>query len=322
MPQYSRNVVILGKLEVTYGVYNDPSNTDAILAGSNWSITHDVSKINRDLLRAYMGAMETVPGAAFVQLQFTTEMAGSGAAITEPAWSGLLKIAGFSGALTAAVKWDYTPISDGFPSMSLQAYFAGTKISVRGARVMKCDIDMSVNGIPMMTWTIIGIENNPYSEIALPTPTFTAWKRPLVLTDANSADIRFGSTYSAATGALSGGTAFRSKGLKLGITNNCKGKPFLGGDVVLITQREITGEMTLDLEPADRVAFYTAFKANTTSSVSFGIGTAAGSIVRLFMPAVERNDPQNIDDDGQMLMTYSIRARPNTGNDELRFVTL
>jgi hypothetical protein len=324
MAYYSRNVVIAAVLESTYGTYIAPTAAaNGILIGSDWSVTPDIPKIERDVLRAYMGGKETIPGSGSVQVQFTTELASSGTVGTEPAWGPLLKAAGFSGALTTGVKYDYTPISDAFPSLSLSAWFGGVRLNLKGCRVVKVDLDLTVSSIPKATWTIIGIETAAApTEATTPSPTLTAWKAPFVMTDANAADIRFGTTYTAATGVLTGGTAYPSKGLKLSISTSGGYRAFLGGDAIVITNREITGEATFDLASADRVAFYAACKASTLSSMSWVIGVGAGNILKLFMPSVERNDPTNIDDDGLLLSGYSFRCRPLSGNDELRFVCM
>jgi len=317
-------MTIVATANGSYGVYTAPATTDAVLVGTDFKIDPEVITVDRDVYTGSMGGKQSIPGEAYVQISFTIELAGSGAAITEAAWNSILKAAGAVGVLTPGVKWDYTPITDQFPSLSMRIFRSGYVHVVRGCRVAKIDFDFSVSTLPTAVLTLIGIDNGRQVAVNQPTPNLTAWKTPVVITDANTGDLRFGGTYSNATGAFTGGTNYGSKGLKLTWDNSAKFRPFLGGSGVPITNREVTGSFVLDLPPADNVAFYNAFKANSTISLAFVIGSVSGSILKLWMPAIERNNPGDEDDDGLALASYSLRARPSAMglNDEIRIITM
>lgn len=318
-------VTCVAMAQASYGVFSAPvPGTDAMLVGTDLKIKPNVIMVERDVHTGSMGGKQMLPGEASVEISFTIELAGSGNAVSEVAWALLIKCAGASGALTAGTKWDYTPITDNFPSMSMRIWRAGWFHNIKGAQVSKIEFDFTVSTCPTAAITIIGIDMARIATVSMPTPNLTAWKTPIVITDANTGDIRFGSAYNSSTGAFTGGTAYGSKGLKLTWDNSAKFRPFLGGSGVRITNREITGSMSLDLSGTDAVTFYNAFKANTLSSLSFSIGSTPGSIFKIFMQGVERSDPTDEDDDDLLLAGWNFRARSSGYgmNDEIRLITM
>jgi hypothetical protein len=148
------------------------------------------------------------------------------------------------------------------------------------------------------------------------TPTLTAWKTPVVVTNANDGDITLGCTY--ASGTISGGTAYNSKGLALDVNANVVFTPLLGSETVDLVDRAMTGSASLDLTAANQVTFKTAVDANTTISLGFIHGTAAGNIVTFYAPVVQRINPKVEDLNGYMMCAYDLRLMPSSGNDELR----
>ena len=128
-------------------------------------------------------------------------------------------------------------------------------------------------------------------------------------------------TYTAATGVLSGGTIFPSRGLRLDIANNVVFQPLLGGETVEIAQRDPTGSVSLDLTAAQAVTAMADVLANTTTGVGLTHGTTAGNIVVLHAPKVQRINPGVEDLNGNAMHTYALRLLPTTGNDELRIVS-
>jgi hypothetical protein len=128
-------------------------------------------------------------------------------------------------------------------------------------------------------------------------------------------------TYSPATGVLSGGTPYTSRGLSLDLANNAVFQPLLGGETVEITNREPTAAISLDLSAAQAVSFMADVLANTTTGLGLTHGTTAGNIVVIHAPKVQRIDPTIEDLNGNAFHRYNVRVLPNTGNDELRIVT-
>jgi hypothetical protein len=322
MPRYLRNTVILAKLETTAGTDSTPAGaTDALLVSAVTINPLQAANVNRDLIRGYFGGSDQLVGTASVEVSFEVEIAGSGTPTTAPAWGKLLKACGFAETVqTASV--DYLPTSTFGASTSLSIYYYldGQLHKLLGARGT-FTIAMGVGERPVFRFRFVG-KNGGLTAATNAVPTLTAWRTPVVVTDPNTGDITLGSlTYTAATGVLSGGTAFTSRGLSLDIGNNVVFQPLLGAETVEITQREITGSISLDLTAAQAVTAMTDVLANTTTGLGLTHGTTAGNIVVLHAPVMQRVDPTVEELNGQAFHRYNMRILPSTGNDELRIVS-
>lgn len=319
-----RKTVILAKLETTYGTDSTPTGSADALLISNQSINPLVANnAERNTVTGNLGSSEQLVGTAYVECSFDIDLAGSGTATTAPAWGKLLRACGFA-ETTQTASVDYTPISDisGVTNTSLTIYYYldGQLHKLLGARGT-FSIEAGIGEKPVLRFRFIG-KNGGLTAATNATPTLTAWRTPLVVTDANTGDITLGSlTYTTATGVLSGGTAYPSRGVRLDIGNNVVFQPLLGAETVEITQRDPSGSISLDLTAAQAVTAMTDVLANTTTGLGLTHGTTAGNIVVLHAPKVQRINPTVEDLNGNALHAYALRLLPNTGNDELRIVS-
>ena len=317
MARYSRNTAILAKVETTYGTDAVPTGAANAILVSNFEINpYNANNVNRDLVRGYFGGSEQLVGTANVSCSFDVELAGSGTAGTAPAWGPLLKACGFSETVTAVTRVDYTPVSTALDSATIYWYDDGALHKLLGARGT-FDLKMGIGERPVMSFKFTGLDGG-LTASANPSLTLTAWKTPLVITDPNTGDVTLGCSYSA--GALSGGTVYPSRGLELSLGNDVKHTPLLGGETVDITQRDVSGKLTLDLTAAQEVTFMTNVKANTTQGIGITHGTTAGNICLVFGIAAQLFNPKKEDQDGRRLIGYDMRLVPSAGNDELRIV--
>lgn len=326
----SRNIVVLAKVETTPGTYLAPAaGTDAIMIGSDVTFRQNVGKLDRDNLREVMGSADNLNGFVYDELTFSTELAASGTQGTPPAWGVLLRAAGFAQTVVASTLVHYTPISDAMEALSVSYFFGGVRRNMRGARVRRVVLSLGVNGIPRATWTIIGVpRQNPDQGMvptAAPTPTLTAWQLPRpILGDAGVQNITMGSTLNQGTGAISGGTAYKTKGMTITIENDCSARPFLGwgGDNCPIVDRDIKVAIPFDLDGTERAAFYANCIDNVYSSLSQVLGGTSflGTTIKLFMPRTQLIDPETNDDAGLLLAGYTLNVLPNAGNDDI-FIT-
>lgn len=319
-----RNTVILAKLEPTYGTDSVPTGAANALLVSNQTINPLVAQnVERPVLRASIGGFEQLVGTNYLEVSFDVELAGSGTPTTPPAWGPLLKACGFAETVqTASV--DYLPISaiSGVTNTSLSIYFYmdGQLHKLLGARGT-FSIQAGVGERPVFRFRFIG-KNGGLTAAANATPTLTAWRTPQIITDANTGDVLLGAlTYTAATGVLSGGTAYVSRGLQIDVGNNVVFQPLLGGETVEISARDATGSVSFDLTAANAASFMTDVLANTTTGIGMTHGTTAGNIVVLHAPTAQRINPGMEDLNGNALHSYQLRLIPSAGNDELRIVS-
>lgn len=317
MTRLVRNTVLLAGPEGTYGV--DPTlsaGSNAILISNLTANPINAQNVDRELLRAYMGASEQLVGDRFVELTFDVELAGSGTAGNAAAWGCLLEACGWD-ENDAGAYITYTPITSAIISLRMEYYDSGVKHAVAGARG-RVEFVLGQGERPVMRYTFMGLYATP-TAVSVPSATLTAFQKPLVVTNANSGDVTFGVTYSA--GANSGGTAYPSRGLNLNSGNNVVHTPLLGGEEVDITDRQVTGTVELDLTAAQEVTFMGTVEANSTQTMGFQHGADAGNIVLLYAPAVQLINPKKVDYNGRRLIGFDMRLVPSSGNDELVIVT-
>ena len=322
MPRIIRNTLILAKLEPTYGTDSAPvGGTDALLVSDPTINPLVANSVARNFVRGYLGGSEQLVGTNYVEVSFTVEAAGSGTPTTAPAWGKLLKACAW-GETVATASVDYLPISTFGASTSLTIYYYldGQLHKLLGARGT-FQLAMGVGERPEFRFRFIG-KNGGLTAASNPSPTLTAWRTPLVVTDTNSGDLALGGvTYTTATGVVSGGTGIVSKGLQLDAGNNLVFQPLVGAETVEITDRQITGALSLDLSAAQAVTAMADVLANTTTGLGFTHGTVAGNTLVVYSPLVQRVSPSVEDLNGNALHAYQLRMVPSTGNDELRIVS-
>ena len=321
MPRQIEKTVILAKLETTYGTDATPTGAaDAVLVSSPQAIPLQANNVDRALVRGYFGGSEQLVGTASKAVTFDVELAGSGTPTTPTQWGRLLQACGFSQTIGAA-SVDYLPTSTFGASSSLTIFYQldGEQHKLLGARGT-FSLAMGVGERPLLRFRFVGLDGGA-TATANATPTLTAYQVPVVVTDQNSGDILLGPTYTPATGVLSAGTAYPSRGLALDVNNRVSYQALLGGESVEITGRDVNGNISFDLTAAQAVSFLTDVKANTTTSLGFTHGITAGNIVVIYGPKVQRVDPTFEDMEGRAMSRYNTRFVPSSGNDELRIVT-
>jgi len=319
MARFTRKTVILAKIETVTGTDALPSgSSDAVLI-SNQSITpYNANNISRALVRAYFGASGQLVGSGYVDISFDVEIAGSGAAGTAPAWGPLLRACSFAETLTASVRAEYNPITDGMESATIYYYDDGALHKLLGARG-SFSMKMNAGERPVFSFHFLGIYA-PVTAAANPSQTLTAWQTPLAVIAANSGDITLGCTYTAATPALTGGTAHASRGIEIDVGVNVQHTPLLGGESIDITAREASARFLLDLTAAQEATAMVGILNNATTSAGFEHGTTAGNKLLVYMPALRRFNPRKEEFNGRRLIGFDASVEPVSGNDELKIV--
>lgn len=321
MPRYVRNTVILAKVETTAGTDASPTGAaDAVLVSAMTINPLNAQNVNRDLVRGYFGGSEQLVATAFVTLDITVELAGSGTAATAPQWGDLLLGCAMAEAsLSTPSRVEYTPVSSSLKTLTIYYYDDGVLHKMLGA-MGTCKLSAKVGERPTLQFTFTGLDGGISAASA--SGTYTAWKTPPTMTKANVVDITLGCTYSA--GALASGTVYPSTGLEIDWGNTVNYTPLLSSDRVDISQREMTGSLQLDLTAANEVSFMATVKANTTQSLGLTIGTAAGNKIIIHTPAMQLINPSKQELNGSRLIGYDLRFVPTaggSGNDEIRIVT-
>jgi len=319
MARYIRNTTVLAKIETTYGTDAVPTGAANAILVSDVSINPIADNVSRDLIRPYMGASEELIGNKHIEIDMTVELQNGGAAGTAPAWGPLLRACGFAeAALLTPSRVEYTPISTAMESVSIYYYLDGVLYKALGARGT-VDFGLGIGERPTMKFKFVAVDGG----IAAGTPSgvsFTGFKTPLAVTEANVNTFLLGCTYAA--GVLSAGTSYVSRGLEFSLGADTKYIPTLGGESADIIDRQATGKITLDLAAADEVTMKTAIDANTLTSIGMTLGTTAGYKTMVFLPTCQRINPKTEDVDGRAMMAMDLRLVPSSGNDEIRIIML
>jgi hypothetical protein len=320
-PRLIRKTAILAKLETTYGVDPIPTGAANALVVSNLSINPlNAEYVARDIIRAYLGASEELPGASYIECGFDVELVGSGTIAVAPAWGPLMRAIGFAEVITATTRVDYVPVSGDFESACIYWYDDGVLHKLLGVRGT-ATLDLGVGNKPVISFKFMGVDGG-IVEAANVATTLTAWKVPQIVTDAQSGDLTFGATHSPSTApAFVTGTSYPSEGLTIDLGIKADFQKLLGGESIAISEREVTGSIRLRLTAAQEVAMHADVKAATKRSIGLMHGTVANEKVMVFMPAVQMKEPTKEDLNGERMIGYKLRALPLVGNDEIRIAT-
>jgi hypothetical protein len=321
MSRYVRNTAVLFKLETTYGTDAVPGNTTDALLVSEFTCDDSYKYENAPEIRPYMGGGRDYVTEKHVVGTLKVKLGGSGAAGTSAQWGDLFRAAGFAETISAGVRVDRTPISAAFESGTLYYYDDGVLKKALGVRMNLTGLKLGYGGIPEAAFSFVGLKGGD-TAVASPALTLTAWKPPLAVNSINSGMVTIGCTY--ATGALSGGTTFVSKGLDLALGGKVDFAGLLGGESVEFTDRNVTGKLTLDLTAAQEISNLGIADASTTQGIGLLHGTVAGYKLLTFMPNVQLKNPKKDNINGKRVISYDLLSvpTPGTGNDELRIVEL
>lgn len=321
MGRLIRKTAILAKIETTYGVDPVPTGAANALVVSNLSINPlSATNVDRDIIRAYLGASEQLVGSNHIECGFDVELVGSGTVAVAPAWGPLLRACGFAEVITATIRVDYVPISTAFEAVTIYWYDDGVLHKLLGARGT-ATIKAAVGEKPTISFKFVGLSGGE-SAVTAPTTTLTAWRVPQIVTDANSGDLTFDATHAPTTAPLlAAGTPYPSQGLTIDLGISTPFQPILGGESVPITDRQVTGSVKMDLTAAQEVALIGDVRSATKHSIGIQHGTVANDKVLLYMPAVQLTDPTKEDLNGSRMVGFKLRMVPLVGNDEIRITT-
>lgn len=316
--RYTRRSAILAVLEASYGAAAVTwAGTDAILLVEPPRFAIEPDNVPRNLALPWMGNSEELPATRRAKLNFKVEMVGSGALGTPPAWGKLLRACGFAEVITAGQRVTYTPVNSGFESLSFRFFRDGVRYVARGGRGMP-KLDLSAYGVPTLEFEFWAFDTSALAA-SIPAIDVSASLTPEVVTDANSGDIRLGSTLTG--GNISGGTVLASRGITWDIGNKLSHKKLLGGEQIAITDRSVSGQISVDLDADQEITWRDEINAVTLSSVSFQHGTTDGKKINVFAPRVQRTNPQAVDYEGNILIQSDLRALPGpTGAPELTII--
>lgn len=302
----NRNTAVLAKIESVYGTDPVPTGAaNAILVSEATPRPMDMKTVDRALLRPFFGSSEQLPSQIYNGVEFTVELAGSGAAGTAPAYGPLLRACGFSETIDPGVSVIYAPVTTGFESVTMYINIDGVLHKSLGARGTVA-LSLRNNDRPTLRFNMTGLYV-PVIDAALPTADFSAWQKPLPVNFTNTPTF----TLHGYAGVL--------EDLQIDLGNQVVYRALVGGsEQVRITERGVTGSIVMEAEKVADKDWWASIRAATTGALALVHGLAAGNIVTIGSPGVQVHTPSYSDSEGIAMLSASLAMPPSaTGNDEL-----
>lgn len=303
-PQRWRNKIILAKPEATYGVDAAPTGAaNAMLMTDVAFQPMEGEDVSRELLKPHHGNQGTLRAGLRAVLTGATELAGSGTAGTAPAWGALARACSLSEVITPGTSVVYAPVTDDPESATVYFWMDDTLqklLGVRGTGV----IDIPAQGIPRIRWTLTGLYQAPAAQ-AQATPTFTAWKKPLIATSVNTPEFKIG------------GTAHVLRAFELDLGNDVQPRLLIGRDEIWIADK--AEKISATIEATALATFNPFAKAESSDPVALTIthGTAAGSIIKIDAPVCEVQRPgAAANNQGVVEWPLQFNPLPASGDDQ------
>jgi len=303
MPIKWRSKIILAKIEAVYGTDSAPAAGNGILARNVSFEPMAGEDVSRELERPYLGAQPEIPTGLRAVLAFETELQGSGAAGTPPAWGVLARGAALSEVIAAGVSVTYAPVSDAMESVSIYFWTGDTRHVLLGCRGTGI-VTLNAQGIPVVRWTFTGLWAAP-SEQARVNPNLAGFIAPAVATKANTPTFTVD------------GVALVLRSFTFDFGNQVEPRLLIGREEILIVDK--AEAISAQVEAVALTTFHplALAQAQTQVPVSLVHGTAAGRIVTLSAPAAQLKRLSGYENN-QDILEWPLRLAPlpDAGNDQ------
>jgi hypothetical protein len=303
-----RKSSILIKLEPTYGVDSTPAGANAVPI-SNLEVSPLAQElVSRQLIRPFLGNSDELEGAAWKTVTFKTEVAGSGAAGTAPAWGKLLRACGMGETISAGVQTAYKPVSSAEESATIYCNYDGELHKLLGARGT-WGINFQARQHPTFDFSFMGLFV-PITNAGLPTVDLAAWIKPLPVNNSNTPAF-----------TLHG---FAAKLLDLSLTGNVENeyRNLVGMEQVDVSDRAPQGSLKIEPPAIASKDYFTLARSGATGVLSLSHGPAGNKVVLTLDQTQIRNPAYQTQGKYRYLQMGLLPLPSATGNDEITITAL
>lgn len=311
MTKFWEKKVVLLEREVTEGTDPTPVVGTNALRVLNYQPTFmDAEGKVRNLEKAYFGADPTAMARFQRGASWEMEMHGGGAAATVPMWMEPLRVAGFAAPVVVAstsVTLNPTSVVD---SATHWGYLDNLLLKTIGGRATM-GYRIEDDEFPVFTYNFLGRAPTTLAEEATPgTPVITGVVDPLIASSENS-------TF------LLDGYAAPLRRMTMAMNADLQYRSLIGPqDRVIYRDRSMSGEIVIELPDLTAKDYFSKIRPGTTMASSFVHGAVAGNIVTVTHPKLQITGNVTLSEEqGAVMATLPVTALPDTGNDEVRFVT-
>jgi len=309
---------VLIETESSYNDNTTPTGQDAVLV-TELSVTPIASDVvSRDYVRPYLGASEQLLANSRVEVSFSCELVGSGAAGTAPGYSKALLACGLSETVASGTSVTYTPVSAAFSSVVLFVEIGGSATNenvlhkIRGCRG-NVSLEAAVGQIPKLNFSFTGIYETPIDLSSMTTPTYNDQPTPLLFKAGNTSGFNIH------------GHQAGLNSLSMDLGNSIIYREVIGSTStkeVLLTDRAAGGSVVIDAVKPGVKDFFTAAQTDgTLGNLAFLHGTSAGHKVQFTSTKADLGDITYGDSDGIVTMEIPYTLVPSAaGNDEFSLI--
>jgi hypothetical protein len=310
MSLLDRKKLILAKIETAYGTDSAPTGAANAILTTGLKITPmEGEDVDRELDTPWFGAQPTIPASLHAKVSFAVDLEPSGTAGTAPGWGVLMRACAMAQTISAGVSVTYSPITNvPHDAVTIHVNLDGVNYVVLGARGT-VKLAMASQAIPKLEFEFQGLWTAP-TDVAAPTPVYTAFAKPLVSNVTNTPVFTVNAT------------TLRLQKLSFDLANEIENRFLIGGtDEVIITDRKPMIEMEVEARPMATLNPYTLARDQTTVPLVLQHGVAAGRRATLNVPRLQLMRPDSPGaDQGRIMFPLKGSVLPNTGNDEFTLV--
>ncbi len=303
---FTRNTVVFAKIETEYGIDPIPNPASNAIAVRDLVISPAGEAVERNILRGSLSQLSFLRGTSRVEVDFKTEMKGTGTKGAIPAfgWEGdLFRACGMSQTANAGTDLLYTPISENFESCTLYVYIDRLFHKLTGCRG-SFRISIEVGKPAMVEWKFKGFYSSP-SDASPSAQTFSGILPPVAL----GADFSIG------------GYGPVSEKFEVDINNSVvERKSIAALDGVIgfeITGRKPRGSFDPETVAVTTHPFWSNWQSATPLRLNLAIGSADGNRFAIEAPAIQYSDMGSGDRDGRVVYKAAFSLAMSNGDDEL-----
>ena len=275
-----KSKIILLKIETSYAVDPTPSGADAILMTGVEFSPMEGQDVSRDLETPNRGAQELIPVGLHCRLRGRIELVPSGTAGVAPAWGPVIRVCGCGETIVSETSVAYAPIFSSYESAYIKFWIGGTLHKVAGVRGTGT-LRLNAQGLPYLEVELVGLYAG-VSETARVSPTLTGFKRPRVVTNANTPDFSINSV------------SLVMRNFALAMRNQVVPRLLVNSEEVLIVDSDDTITCQVQAVPVSTLDPYTLSQADedaTLIPVEIEHGTQAGFIINIATAAAQMQRP-------------------------------
>ena len=300
----TRRKVLLAEIESTYNTDPVPTAADnAVLVENLQWASANLRMLARPAVRPSLAALRQVYGGRLLSVTCDVNLKGSGALGVAPDLGVLLRACGIGETIVASTSVAYSPVSTGHESITMYVYEDGRLVPLTGCRG---------------TWSL----NTPVGEFLKLSLTITGHEGTHI--DATLVDPTLDSTVPETfRGAGFTVDSFAAKianfSFDLGNVMSMPPNPNAadGFGEIQIVDRDVNGSIDPLEELVADEDYIGNFKSGAAMALTTGaIGSTAGNIVTITMPAVSYRDSGRADRDGLVGLNLPFGAHESTTDDD------